>query len=94
MSEMHSNLHINFPSLFPFFCSMMCASGNIVWPVGVHLTLKGGDDLCTVNNVNLPSLAPGQETTFIMDMKTPSIPGVYHCQWRVAMPGGALFGGE
>ena len=56
--------------------------------------MKDGGELCRLHHMHLPSLSPGQETTVSMEMKTPSTSGIYHCQWRVAMPGGALFGGR
>ena len=83
--------------IYFFFCLFVCVyviSGSVVWPLGVHLIVKGVSDLCTLQHLPLPSLSPGQDTTITMEVKAPPSPGVYQCHWRAALPGGALFGGK
>ncbi len=75
-------------------CVCVCV-GSVVWPLGVHLVVKGDSSgLSSVDQVHLPSLSPGQETQVTVQVRSPSLPGVYQCHWRAALPGGALFGGK
>lgn len=64
------------------------------WPEGTRLTFVGGDNIaegeCT--SVEVPSLAPGQETDISVNMIAPLKPGRYVSYWRLVDPNNQRFG--
>ena len=75
-------------------CYLLNITGTMPWPLGVHLTLKAGQELCHVSNIHLPLLPPDAETSVSVEFRSPPTVGLYHGQWRACTGGGALFGGE
>lgn len=83
-------------------------SGNQVWPAGCSVKFVGGDNMCAVDPEHPASVrelvsstestichaevAPGQEASFTVLMRTPSRPGKVISYWRLTGPNGLKFG--
>merc|ERR1711963_681421 len=64
-------------------------SGTDAWPPGCTLKLSSGHDVGVfLPNVTIPTLAAGSSTNLTIQMTSPTEPGMYESQWRLATPTG------
>jgi len=82
--------------------------GSQAWPAGCSVKFVGGDNMCAVDpehpasvhelvsaaesTVCYTEVAPGQEASFTVLMRTPSRPGKVISYWRLTGPTGLKFG--
>ena len=80
--------------IFSFIKTWKVANnGDDRWPDGSYLAFTGGVNLALQSAVPVASLNPGEATDISVDMNSPSLPGMYESNWRMATPNGSYFGG-
>lgn len=67
-------------------------TGESDWPPMCTLRFVGGDHLGHTDSVGVESLRPGDTADVSVEMASPSKPGIYQGQWRMASLGGQVFG--
>ncbi|KAJ7998927.1 hypothetical protein DPEC_G00210060 [Dallia pectoralis] len=67
-------------------------TGTQSWPPGVSLKYIGGDQFGHVNMVLVHSLEPQDISDVSVQMRSPTTPGMYQGQWRMATATGLFYG--
>ena len=69
-------------------------SGTEPWPEGVTLTFTSGAEMGERTSVPVPCLPPKETIEISIDLKSPSVNGVYQSKWRMTTSNGSYFGGN
>lgn len=73
---------------------LLIVLGSSPWPPGCSLKFNMGHQLGASERVMVDVLQPGAECDVSVPMTSPTLPGMYHGQWRMSSPTGSLFGGK
>ena len=76
------------------YLRVLLMAGSSRWPPGCSMRCQSGESLGHTGWQMVEALAPGEKVNVTLNLVSPSAPGVYQGQWRLATPTGHLFGGE